>query len=313
MDRLLRSPALERLEWLLDGFDERAGGDGTVRGEGQWGNDADEVLAPKLTARIPARELVRRIRGSAPSIAPVVVVGVEVTEHTAKARLRDRDGEIHVLTCGVEPEPPHRITSVWRSGLVPAGLTPRLPMDFTDHDLDLAPGADKATLVVFTGVPGSGKSTLADAVGRERHIPVFAADWLLGALTPFGGRHLDDLLGIAGEQLTTLALRQLALGQSAILDAPVEDLPTRLRWRSLARRAGTDLKVITCVCPDPVVHRARVEGRVRGIPGWHEGGDWSNVSRRLAEFVPWDGDVLTVDTLQPLEHNLAEVLRYLDS
>ncbi|MGW5364370.1 AAA family ATPase [Actinopolymorpha pittospori] len=324
MERLLRSPALERLEWVLDGFDDGPGGDGNG-GDQSWGEDADVVLAPELAARIPAQNLVRTIRASARSYAPIVVVGVDVTDHTAKARLRDRDGKIHVLTCGVEPDPPHRLSSVWVSDLVPASLTPRLPMDFAGHDLDGvdhgmdgadhdgAPVAGKAALMVFSGLPGVGKSTLADAVGRVRQVPVFSVDWLLGALTPFGGRHLDDLLGIGAEQLTTLALRQLSLGQSAILDAPVEDLPSRARWASLARRAGADFKVVSCVCSDPVVHRSRVEGRVRGIPGWHEGGNWGNVSRRRAEFVPWDGDVLTVDTLLPFEDNLAEVLRYLDA
>jgi hypothetical protein len=58
---------------------------------------------------------------------------------------------------------------------------------------------------------------------------VFAVDWLLGSLTPFGGYHLDDLFGIGAELLTTLAFRQLELGQSAILDFPAEDLATRIR------------------------------------------------------------------------------------
>ena len=34
------------------------------------------------------------------------------------------------------------------------------------------------------------------AHGRALGIPVFANDWLLGALTPFGGYHFDRLLDI---------------------------------------------------------------------------------------------------------------------
>jgi predicted kinase len=130
-------------------------------------------------------------------------------------------------------------------------------------------------------------------------------------MTPFGGRHLDDLLGIGSELLTTLALRQLTLGQSAILDCPATDLASRQRWRSLARAAAADFKVIVCGCPDPDEHRARLEGRKRGIPGWHEAGNWANVQRRLAQFAPWDGDVLTVDTTQPHDISSAAVLSYL--
>jgi hypothetical protein len=71
-------------------------------------------------------------------------------------------------------------------------------------------------------------------------------------------------------------------------------------------------RAIVCTCPDPARHRQRLEGRKRGIPGWHEGGSWENVQRRLAAFPPWDGDVLTVDGTRPLDACLADVLRYLE-
>ncbi len=106
-------------------------------------------------------------------------------------------------------------------------------------------------------------------------VPVFAVDWLLGSLTPFGGYHLEELFKMGGELLTTLAYRQLALGQSAILDFPAEDLATRSRWRSLAGAAGAEFRVVVCVCSDRELHRARLEGRERGIPGWHDAGNYS--------------------------------------
>jgi predicted kinase len=141
-------------------------------------------------------------------------------------------------------------------------------------------------------------------------VPVFAVDWLLGSLTPFGGYHLEELFKMGGELLTTLAYRQLALGQSAILDFPAEDLATRTRWRTLAGTAGAEFRVVVCVCSDRELHRARLEGRERGIPGWHDAGNWANVERRLAEFPPWTGQVLTIDAVQPLARNLATVLAY---
>lgn len=166
---------------------------------------------------------------------------------------------------------------------------------------------------MFSGVPGTGKSTLADATGRELRTPVFAVDWLLGSLTPFGGYHQDRLLESGAEMLTTLAFRQLTLGQSAILDYPAEDLATRTRWQTLAQAAGAEFRVIVCTCSDPRVHQARLQGRERGIPGWHEGGHWPNVERRLAEFPPWTGDLLTIDAVQPMADNLAAVLAYVAS
>ena len=41
-----------------------------------------------------------------------------------------------------------------------------------------------------------------------------------------------------------------------------------------------------------------------------EGGNRANVERRLAQFPPWTGEVLTIDAVQPLVQNLAAVLQY---
>ena len=164
---------------------------------------------------------------------------------------------------------------------------------------------------MFSGLPGAGKSTLAEAAGRQLRVPVFAVDWLLGSLTPFGGSTWTRGSKIGEELLTTLAFRQLALGQSAILDFPAEDPDTRTRWRSLAHAAGAQFRVIVCACSDRDLHRARLgKGRQRGIPGWHEGGNWANVERRRAQFPPWTGEVLAIDAVQPLEANLAAVVKY---
>ncbi len=111
--------------------------------------------------------------------------------------------------------------------------------------------------------------------------------------------------------LTTLALRQLLAGQSVILDHPTEQVATRDRWHSLARRAGAEFRAVVCQCSDPEVHRGRLEGRSRGIPGWHEAGDWSDVRQRLANFPSWHGEALSVDTVQPREQALAAVLRHI--
>lgn len=291
MIRLAATPAIERLEWILDGLDRADG----------WNADVEECVAPSFLTVVP--DYADRIRRRSDDYVPVEVVAVESSGHTAKARIRNHGGDIDVLACTVEADPPHRITMTWMSGLVPAHLTPGLPADFSSYELPQGNGQ----LIVFAGVPGSGKSTLADAVGRELHIPVFAADWLLGALTPFGGYHHEDPLGMATEQLTTLALRQLSLGQSAILDAPVEDQRTRDRWCSLAARAGADFRAIVCVCPDQTEHRRRVETRTRGIPGWHDAGNWDNVCRRLDSFPRWD-QALVVDTNQSHDANVRAVI-----
>jgi len=89
---------------------------------------------------------------------------------------------VDVATCTVEPEA--------RTGRLdlggrprPAHLTPRLRWT---RRVSAARGVGKgARLIVFPACR-HGQSTLADALGRELGVPVFALDWLLGALTPFG-------------------------------------------------------------------------------------------------------------------------------
>ncbi|MBB5890177.1 AAA family ATPase [Kutzneria kofuensis] len=300
MQRFITGPAVARLEWVLDGLDGARG----------WGDDAAEVLAPEFAAVVPPERYVQVTRRRAADYSPVVVVGLDVvTDTTARARIRRHDGTVDVVSCTVESTAPHRIASTWVTGLVPTDLTPRLPVDFADHDLPYT--ATDARLIVFSGLPGSGKSTLADAAGLELGVPVFAADWVLGALTPFGGRHFESPLAIAEELLTTLALRQLVAGQSVILDHPAERLATRERWRSLAQRTGADFRAVVCRCSDAELHRTRLEKRRRGIPGWHDASDWSNVRQRQATFPGWNGEALAVDTVQPKEMVFAAVMRHI--
>lgn len=303
MRYLADSPVLDRLGWILDGLNGAEG----------WGANAADVLAPQFAARIPPEQFAELIRRRSAAVAPIAVVGIDASDEggtKATARIRVRDGSIHVATCAVEPQPPHRITMARTLALIPDFLTPRLPADFTGSPL-LAGNSTGSSLIAFSGVPGTGKSTLADALGRELRIPVLSADWLMGALTPFGGYHLDQIGAAGVEMVTTLAFRQLRLGQSAILDSPGEGLASRTRWQTLAEAAGAQFKVVVCTCSDPQVHQARLEGRGRGIPGWHEGGSWANVQQRLVQFPPWPVDVLTVDAVRPLAENLAAVLEYL--
>ena len=296
---LTRTPALQRLEWIVDGLNGAPG----------WGADVTEVLSAEFRELIAPIEYGQLIRNRAKTYAPVAIIGVDLRDLEARARIRNPVHGVYILSCTVDPAPPHLITQTWFQPENDRDLTPRLPMDFTDHVVPARGG--RRRLVVFSGLPGSGKSTLADVVGERLQIPVFSIDWLLGALTPFGGRHLENLSGIGDELLTTLAFRQLALGQSAILDDTVEDPSTRKRWETLAQRVAADFKVVACLCPDLNEHRRRVEGRTRGIPGWHDASDWANVVKRLAAFPPWD-DALTIDTTRPRHENVSVTLEYID-
>ncbi len=297
MDELIApTPATDRMRWLLDGL---AGG---------WpaGMDPAAVFAPSFAAQVPPERFVAVMRQRAVAIAPYRLLGLEVEDHSAQVRFRSRDGEAWMARVAVEPEPPHRILLGYAQPCVPDYLNPPLPDRFAVDALpEPRPGQ---FLIAFAGVPGSGKSALAERVGTELGVAVLSIDWAMGALSPFGLRHRDDLMRIGEEIITTFACRELMAGRSLILDSPGETVAVRERWQSLAARIR--FVPVICVCSDAAVHRQRVETRTRGIPGWTDAGDWHDVQLRRAAFPAWPG-ALTVDSIDPLHACASRVRRTL--
>jgi predicted kinase len=167
-------------------------------------------------------------------------------------------------------------------------------------------------VIIFTGLPGTGKSTLAEQVARAVGAPAFAADWLMGAIKP-ALLKLDrtEYTAVRAELLATLVTRQLMLGQDAVVDALVSESQVAA-WRTAAARFPARWYLIECICSDEVIHGERIEGRTRGIPGWHEIG-WDFVERMRAELSQMAAVRLTIDAMEPVADNLRRVLDYISA
>jgi hypothetical protein len=180
-------------------------------------------------------------------------------------------------------------------------------------------GAEKLSdslVALFSGPPATGKSTLADTIGRELSAPVVAWDWQMAALSPFAELQSAletmsrDRFHDVGYALMAHAMeKQLRNRQSVLLDC-VARIGAFPRWLAIAAEHGVPLRVVECICSDAEVHRSRVVGRIRAIPGWYEL-EWSNVETARARYEPLAVEKIVVDAVDPIERNLARVRAHL--
>jgi predicted kinase len=163
-------------------------------------------------------------------------------------------------------------------------------------------------LAVFAGLPGVGKSTLAARVAAELPAAVLAVDTVDFTLRRYEVSEARPGYAAYGV-VAALAETQLRIGHHVIIDAVNPVKAARQLWVDLAERMDVQLRVVEVVCGDDAEHRRRVEARYKardhdGIP------DWVRVLERQAEYEPYLGPRLVVDTFlakEPVE----PVVRYL--
>jgi predicted kinase len=169
------------------------------------------------------------------------------------------------------------------------------------------------TLLLLTGPPGTGKSSLAGHAAGVLGAPVLGWDWAMAAMTGFDTIQaaLRDLPHVEHRRvgwsiLGNLAAAQLVRGCSAVLDGVARDAEVE-GTRALAQQMGAKCLVVVTSCSDRAVHRQRIEGRSRGIPGWHEL-DWDHVSGVLERWEPPADADLYLDAVAPLVTNAEQLV-----
>jgi predicted kinase len=172
----------------------------------------------------------------------------------------------------------------------------------------LDPSARPVALLV-AGAPGAGKSTLAEGLARELRAAVFSMDWQLGALTQFRVLTDENQTPLAEMMLVGALARQLQVGLDVVLDATGHEVEARARYQRVTESLGARFVGVECVCSDPEVHRSRVEGRDRGIPGWRPSVPWEHVQRMQGLWEAWPEPHLLMDSAkQDAETTLKQTL-----
>ena len=146
----------------------------------------------------------------------------------------------------------------------------------------------------MAGLPGSGKSSIAEALCEQLPALILSIDPIEAALRRSG---LDKRqIGRAGYVVAeSLAIENLRRGHSVIIDAVNPVHQAREMWCQVAGKLSVPLTFIEVICSDEVLHRQRIEARVRGIAGLTEV-SWAQVQARMQEYEPWMHPRVTLDT-----------------
>lgn len=147
-------------------------------------------------------------------------------------------------------------------------------------------------LIVFSGLPGTGKTTIASDLAAKTSSVYLRIDTIEQAIRNSGALAQDVGrcgYGVANE----LALSNLCLGSTVIVDCvnPVNE--SRKAWSEISSRSGAQLVNIQVICSDKHEHQRRVETRKIDIPGLTPP-TWQAVLDH--EYEAWDDAPFTIDT-----------------
>lgn len=160
-------------------------------------------------------------------------------------------------------------------------------------------------LIVFSGLPGTGKTTIAQKVAARIRAVYLRIDTLEQTLRNTDVQMQD--VGRAGYTLANeLALSNLQLGNTVVVDCVNPVAESRNAWREIALQADARLLDVQVICSDETEHRRRVEQRSADIPGLIPP-TWSSVLAH--DYQAWDQPPFTLDSaLNTAEQAVALIL-----
>ncbi|SFB01748.1 Predicted kinase [Pseudomonas sp. NFIX10] len=147
-------------------------------------------------------------------------------------------------------------------------------------------------LIVFSGLPGTGKTTIAKGLVDTIGGLYLRIDTIEQAIRNSGALARD--VGRSGYMVANeLALSNLDLGRTVIVDGVNPVIESRLAWSEIASRAGVRLMNIEVICSDKNEHQRRVETRLGDISGLTPP-TWQSVLDH--EYEAWAEAPFTIDT-----------------
>lgn len=147
-------------------------------------------------------------------------------------------------------------------------------------------------LIVFSGLPCTGKTTIAKGLVDTIGALYLRIDTIEQAIRNSGALAQD--VGRSGYMVANeLALSNLDLGRTVIVDCVNPVIESRLAWSEIASRAGVRLMNIEVICSDKNEHQRRVETRLGDISGLTPP-TWQSVLDH--EYEAWAEAPFTIDT-----------------
>jgi len=193
---------------------------------------------------------------------------------------------------------------------------------YFDLALSYAARPANKTLVLVAGLMGTGKSVLARALAPLIGAEIIQTDAVRKELLRipasehryegFGqGIYSADISRQTYAKALETALGKLRTASAVIIDASYKDREERSRAFEAGRRAGADVVVLECVCPEDVIEK-RLQARQSG-GGDISDGRWEIFQAQKGSFerieeIP-EGSHLVVDTSLAPEESVIKALR----